>query len=262
MVTLRQSSLAVARRNAGIVNKIKTIKQRHPFWGYRRIWAYLNYHDGLSINKKRVYRLMREHQLLVKDHRLLKAKRQSYPSKPKATAPNQIWGTDMTKVKLPHTGWAYIVLVLDWHTKKIVGHGIACRSKTDDWLDALNDACNKQCPLGIQSYHSVSLVSDNGCQPTSARYMEACQLLGITQIFTSFNNPKGNAETERMMRTMKEELIWSNDFQSFEQLKCAINRWVEEYNRNYCHSAIGYKPPCVFEKLWLEQPSNSPLMAA
>lgn len=262
MVTLRQSSLAVARRNAGIVNKIKTIKQRHPFWGYRRIWAYLNYHDGLSINKKRVYRLMREHQLLVKDHRLLKAKRQSYPSKPKATAPNQIWGTDMTKVKLPHTGWAYIVLVLDWHTKKIVGHGIACRSKTDDWLDALNDACNKQFPLGIQSYHSVSLVSDNGCQPTSARYMEACQLLGITQIFTSFNNPKGNAETERMMRTMKEELIWSNDFQSFEQLKCALNRWVEEYNRNYCHSAIGYKPPCVVEKLWLEQPSNSPLMAA
>ena len=92
--------------------------------------------------------------------------------------------------------------------------------------------------------------------------MEAYQLLIITQIFTSSKNPKGNAETERMIRTMKEELIWSNDFQSFEQLKCALNGWMEAYNRYYCHSAIGYKPPCVFEKLSLEQLSNSPLMAA
>ena len=59
--------------------------------------------------------------------------------------------------------------------------------------------------------------------------MEACQLLGITKIFTSFNNPKGNAETERMMRTMKEELIWSNDFQSFEQLKKTL-RFAEGFN--------------------------------
>ena len=262
MVTLRQPSLAVARRNTPIVSQIKAIKQQHPFWGYRRIWAYLNYHDGIVINKKRVYRLMRHHQLLVKEHRILKAKRATYPSKPKATCPNQIWGTDMTKVKLPHIGWAYIVLVLDWHSKKIVGHSIALRSKKQDWLDALNSACNKQFPLGIQSYSPVSLVSDNGCQPTSGRYMNECGLLGIKQIFTSFNNPKGNAETERMMRTMKEELIWSNDFQCFEQLREALDLWVCEYNMNYCHSAIGYKPPCVFEKQWLEQANNSPLLAA
>ena len=130
MVTLRQPSLAIARRNTPIFSHIKVIQQQHPFWGYRRIWAYLIYHDGIVINKKRVYRLMQEHQLLVKAHRILKAKRATYPSKPKATCPNQIWGTDMTKVKLPHIGWAYIVLVLDWHSKKIFGHSFALRSKT------------------------------------------------------------------------------------------------------------------------------------
>ena len=51
------------------------------------------------------------------------------------------------------------------------------------------------------------------------RYMNECGLLGIKQIFTSFNNPKGNAETERMIRAMKEELIWSNDFHILEQLR-------------------------------------------
>lgn len=76
--------------------------------------------------------------------------------------------------------------------------------------------------------------------------MNECGLLGIKQIFISFNNPKGHAETERMMRTMKEELIWPNDFHSFEQLREALDRWVCEYNMNYLHSAIGYKPPCAF----------------
>jgi putative transposase len=86
--------------------------------------------------------------------------------------------------------------------------------------------------------------------------------LGIKQIFTSFTDPKGNAETERMMRAMKEELIWSNDFHGFEQLREALDLWVCEYNMNYCHSAIGYKSPCVFEKQWLEQANNPPLLAA
>ena len=72
--------------------------------------------------------------------------------------------------------------------------------------------------------------------------------LGIKQIFTSFNNPKGNADTERMMRTMKEALIWSNDFESFEQLSQALDVWVKDYNANYLHSTLGYVPPNVFEK--------------
>ena len=205
---------------------------------------------------------MLTHNLFVKEERILKAKRAIYPSKPRANRVNQIWGTDMTKVKLPHIGWAYIVLVLDWHSKKIVGHSIALRSKTQDWLDALHVACQQQFPNGIRSYQRPSLVSDNGCQPTSKRYMRECTTLGVKQIFTSFNNPKGNADTERMIRTMKEELIWTNEFESFERLSAALNAWVKDYNANYLHSSLGYIPPEVFEKQCLNQQTCSPLMVA
>ena len=43
----------------------------------------------------------------------------------------------------------------------------------------------------------------------------------------------GECDTERMMRTMKEELIWTNEFESFEQLKLALDAWVKDYNANY-----------------------------
>jgi len=48
---------------------------------------------------------------------------------------------------------------------------------------------------------------DNGCQPTSLAFQRTCATLGIRQAFTSYGNPKGNADTERLVRTWKEELV-------------------------------------------------------
>ena len=61
--------------------------------------------------------------------------------------------------------------------------------------------------------------------------------------FTSYNNPKGNADTERMMRTLKEELLWLREWSGAEQVRRALDAWIEEYNRSYLHSALGYRPP-------------------
>ena len=61
----------------------------------------------------------------------------------------------MTTVKPPHVGWAYIVLVLDWHSKKIVGHSMALRSMIEDWLDALTAAYDQQFLRGAREYRQV-----------------------------------------------------------------------------------------------------------
>ena len=63
---MRNQSDSVTHRNEYLVSKIKDIKAEHPFWGYRRVWAYLRYIDGLIVNKKRAYRLMKENNLTVK----------------------------------------------------------------------------------------------------------------------------------------------------------------------------------------------------
>jgi len=62
----RGSYAKAADRNAAVLEMIKAIKADHPFWGYRRVWAHLKYIDSFTINQKRVYRLMREHNLLSK----------------------------------------------------------------------------------------------------------------------------------------------------------------------------------------------------
>ena len=101
----RCQSTAVVERNLPIVKRIKEIKTDHPFWGYRRTWAHLKFVDGLNVNKKRILRLMQQHNLLVKKDTKLKALRTPNRSKPRPERPNQWWGIDMTKVCVNGFGW-------------------------------------------------------------------------------------------------------------------------------------------------------------
>ena len=243
----RQSSPLVAQRNADLLQRIRALKAEHPVWGYRRIWAYLRFIEQQAVNKKRIWRLMREHHLLVSPNGRLKAKRTPTRSKPKPTKPDEWWGIDMTKVLVEGFGWVYIVVVRDWYTKKIVGYEVSLRSTTQQWLAALDRAVNCQFPEGARG-QGLSLMSDHGCQPTAMAFMQVCNTLGIHQVFTSYNNPKGNADTERVMRTLKEEGLWLHEWTSPVTLASALERWIADDTEHYLHSALGYKPPRQFER--------------
>ena len=240
----RKRSVSRLNKDAPILSRIRMIKAEHPLWGYRRIWAYMRYRDSIVIGKNRVYRLMSEHQLLVTKNYRLKAKRYSTRAKPKASVPNQFWGMDMTKVRLTTWGWVYVHCVLDWYTKEIIGYYISTTSKTDDWLAALNMAVNNRFPDGIHHKKGKpKLITDNGCQPTSQSFMSSCATLGIKQIFTTWNNPKGNADTERLFRTMKEDLVWPNEWALPFEFQNDFDSWVLSYNTDFPHQSLAYRTP-------------------
>jgi putative transposase len=236
----------VVERNAQLLERIRDLKAEHPFWGYRRIWAYLRYVDGLIVNQKRIYGVMKGADLLVKPNLKLRARRKADTTKPRPTWPNQWWGIDMTKVMIEGFGWVYLVVVLDWHTKKVVGHYAGLQARAWHWLVALNRAVNRQFPDGVRD-RALNLMADNGCQPTSLAFMRACAAMNIRQAFTSYSNPKGNADTERFLRTLKEELVWLREWTSPSVFFQAFDRWIVEYNNSYLHSALGYRSPEAFE---------------
>jgi len=189
---------------------------------------------------------MKENSLLVKKNMKLRAKRGELRSKPRADRLNQYWGMDMTKILFPG-GWAYLHVVKDWYSKEIVGWSLGLTSRTDDWLQALNSAINGRFPYGVRNYTQLpELITDNGCQPTSELFMRSCSQLGVKQIFTSFNNPKGNADTERLMRTIKEDLVWLREWKSPFEFEDEFKNWVNLYNTDFPHMALGYQTPQQF----------------
>jgi putative transposase len=138
-------------------------------------------------------------------------------------------------------------VVLDWYTKKIVGYYTGMQYRGQHWLEALDEAVNLQFPDGVRE-HGLCLLYDNGSQPTSVGFMKACRELNIHQVFTSYNNPKGNADTERVFRAMKEELLWLREWTSPFELADRLKDWFSYYHGSYLHSALGYKSPIKFEE--------------
>lgn len=244
---MRSRSSQVSQRDEALLPRLQALKAAHPFWGYRRLWAYLRFVEQLSVNTKRILRLMREPHLLVTRHLRLQAKRTPTGSTPRPTKPHEWWGIDMTKVLVAGVGWSYTVVVLDWYPKKIVGDhaGVQCTAKP--WLVAWDMAVNQQFPDGARG-QGLSLLSDNGCQPTAVAFMEARRTLGIHQALTSSNNPPGNADTARFMRTLKEECLWLQEWTCPFALMTALERWIADDHEQYLHSALAYKPPRQFEQ--------------
>jgi hypothetical protein len=80
----RRRARQVEQRDAALLPRLHQLKADHPVWGYRRVWAYLKYREGLAVNKKRLYRLLGEHHLLATQTRSLRAARTSQRSKPHA----------------------------------------------------------------------------------------------------------------------------------------------------------------------------------
>jgi transposase InsO family protein len=191
--------------------------------------------------------------LLVLPDTKLKAKRYSTRPKPRAKVPNQYWGTDMTKIRLKSWGWIYVHVVLDWCTKEIIGTCVSTTSKTEDWLEALNQAVNARFPEGIHHKKGKpKLITDNGCQPTSTRFMQACSTLGIKQIFTTWNNPKGNADTERVFRTLKEDLVWTHEWDLPFEFQADFDTWIHDYNTDFPHQSLNHKTPLQFYQAFLD----------
>jgi len=82
--------------------------------------------------------------------------------------------------------------------------------------------------------------------------MKACSDLGIKQIFTRWSNPKGNADTERVIRTFKEDLVWPYDWDNPFDFQRALMRWVDNYNHDFSYQTLNYHTPCEYYQKYVK----------
>jgi putative transposase len=158
-------------------------------------------------------------------------------------APNQGWQIDMTSFALSDLTGLYLVLVTDCCTRRIVGWTLDRRCRAGEWISALRMALESQGLVSKEACRKLTLRSDNGSQPCSRRFVEYLGRTGVVGQYTGYNAPDDNAYVERVIRTVKEEEIWPNVYDSFFEASAAIEAYVNYYNSERIHSALDYRTP-------------------
>jgi len=248
--------------NQKIRKEIHNITLEFPKYGYRRVTHTLK-RKGEEVNHKRILRLMREEKLLVKRKKSTPKTTQSNHNLPRCknlaketvvTAPNQVWVSDITYISL-EGGFVYLALIMDLFSRMIVGWDLSRDVDTNLTLNALNKAVKLR---GIRKVKGCIHHSDHGVQYLSGVYTKRLSKLGMLPSMGEIGNSYDNAHAESLNKTIKNEEVWINEYQTLEELYYNIKEFIEKYNKKRLHSSIGYKPPIEFEK---EQILNTGLVA-
>lgn len=237
--------------DAELVEAIRSIKDGFPGYGYRRVTRELH-RRSQPVNHKRVERLMQAHGLGVKPkRRFVRTTDSDHPYPVYANRyrnripalPDTVWVADITYIRLL-AGFAYLAVIMDACSRKVVGYALSMRIDTHLALAALDAAVASRRPTPGTCIHH----SDRGVQYASNAYRQALDRYGLIGSMSSIGNPYHNAQAESFMKTLKVEEIYQANYQTFQDAAERLPHFIEQiYNTKRLHSALGYKPPAEFE---------------
>ena len=242
------------RKQADLLDRIESICLEFPRYGYRRVTAQLK-REKLTVNHKKVLRLMRESDLLCRvKRRWVKTtdSKHSLPRHPNLVKDltishlNQVWLSDITYVRI-RTGFVYLAAILDAFSRRVVGYAISTRLDASLTLEALGMTIAKRCPEPGLIHHS-----DQGVQYASDEYTGELRRHGFLISMSRRGNPYDNATMESFFKTLKQEDVYLYEYETRGDVLARLPHFLEEvYNHRRLHSALGYVPPDEFEELML-----------
>jgi transposase InsO family protein len=239
--------------NQTLTQQIQAIhEQSRQTYGSPRIQAELR-RQGVRHGRNRLARLMRQAGLCGRQKTRYRVRTTDsnhdqpiapnhLAQAPKATAPNQLWVSDITYIQTSQ-GWLYLAAVLDLYSRKIVGWAMSERIDTSLVLQALNMAL-----LHRQPPANLLLHSDRGVQYASADYRQALTQAGLLPSMSRRANCYDNATMESFWSTLKLELVYRRSFTTRAEAHAQIFDYIEAfYNRRRAHSALQHLSPVDFE---------------
>lgn len=216
---------------------------------------------GLRVGKERVRRLMQRHGIRAKGKKKFVVTTDSNHKLPVAAdlvqrrftpaAPNQLWSGDITYIPTDE-GWLYLAVVLELHSRQVVGWSLQVHMQTSLVKDAMLMACFRRRPP-----HGLIFHSDRGSQYCSKDFQDVLEQWGVHSSMSRKGNCWDNAPTESLWGRLKTACIQGRQHATREQARQAVMDWLGFYNHSRLHSTLGYLSPMQYEQRWLAAQQKS-----
>lgn len=226
-----------------ITRAIDEIYTQRPFYGSRRMKDALSDDYAIKIGRhqtRRLMRLMGLEAIYPKKKPKTSISEQSHKKYPyllrelPITRPNQVWGTDITYIRLEE-GWAYLVAILDWYSRYVVAWEISPTLESDFCITALNAALQKENPEIFNS--------DQGVQFTSHDFTEILNARGIKISMDGRGRCMDNIFTERLWRTVKYENVYLKSYRNIREAREGLAEYFQFYNHKRRHQSLDNQTP-------------------
>ena len=248
----KKEDTTYAARREQLKIKIKEVYDDYnQIFGAGKIAAVMK-NEGYKVSEEMVLELMREigiksirqgaKSLYLKEKRATTNHlRQNF----QATAPNQVWVSDVTFFRWKEKTY-YICVIMDLFARMVVGHRISYRNSTHLVKSTFKQAYENRTPNENLTFHS-----DQGSNYRSNTFRNYLESLNVEQSFSRPHQPHDNAVMETFFSHMKKEELYRRRFQSENEFMKAVDGYMEFHNTTRPHSTLKNKTPKQFEKDFL-----------
>ncbi len=155
-------------------------------------------------------------------------------------------------------GFVYLAVILDLFSRKAIGYGLSRNIDTPLSLNALNMALESRNPPPGVIHHS-----DQRVQYAAHHYVDTLVFRGFQISMARKGNPYDNAVVESFLKTLKTEEVYLWEYQTLADVEKRVPYFIEQvYNQKRLHSALHYRPPDEFERMFLSNNLQNPCLTA
>jgi putative transposase len=242
-----------AMSDEALTAAIQGVLAASPFHGegHRKVWARLR-HAGTRTSLRRVLRLMRQNNLLAPTRAGAPRGPRSHDGTIIPDTVDAMWGTDLTTT-ITGEGQAAVFIALDHGSAECVGIHAHPRATRFQALEPIRQGVRQHFGGFARAIaRGLALRHDHGSQYMSHQFQEEIAFLGIESSPAFVRAPEGNGCAERFIRTLKENLLWVQTFETVEELRQALLAFRETYNDTWLIERHGFLSPAEYRKRQLQ----------